>query len=331
MAPQLAEPTAPTTTVDMNDDDALLQRAADATRLLLAHAPLQSMKDLVHLWLSSGANLALGGALLGNTIDSIDLALTSMSTNANWHRRYAELLLRNSAQTLHSNSSLTLAEFCAQFTEHNIRWETLGLFALAVIRASYDVPYFAPLYSKDNGIYDLRKRCFRVANCALEIALSLDQLNDLQLVLQYENLIVHSYIAGDQSQCSSPSGLCQFLCTDETQAISIGDDLGMELRQSLLSGIIRPTVWSGMPLFFSKSCVALHSRESSPPIRIWPFSSVDLRGCHAISATFRSHRLLRVPATGLCLQTQVKSLPIGAQQLSPPMWLSHGGRRCVQA
>ncbi|RAH82460.1 hypothetical protein BO86DRAFT_83332 [Aspergillus japonicus CBS 114.51] len=199
VAQQSAGTTSPSTTVDMDDDDVLLQRAADATRLLLAHAPLQSMKDLVKLWLSSGASLALGGAWLVAAIDSIDLALTSISTNANWHRQYAELLLSNSAQSLHSDSFMTFAEFCAQFTEHNIRWETLGLFALAVIRASYDVSYFAPLYSKDNGPYDLRKRCFRVANCALEIALSLDQLNDLQLVLQYENLIVHSYIAGDQS------------------------------------------------------------------------------------------------------------------------------------
>ncbi|KAL3429967.1 hypothetical protein BDV09DRAFT_189681 [Aspergillus tetrazonus] len=41
--------------------------------------------------------------------------------------------------------------------------------------------------------------CTRVADSALEIALSLDCLNDLQLFLQYENWIVHTNVYGDHS------------------------------------------------------------------------------------------------------------------------------------
>lgn len=63
-----------------------------------------------------------------------------------------------------------------------------------------DITFFPPLYSNEETKHTLRRLCTRVGDYALEISLSLDCLNDLQLLLQYENFVVHSHVDGDQSK-----------------------------------------------------------------------------------------------------------------------------------
>ncbi|RFU75129.1 fungal specific transcription factor domain-containing [Trichoderma arundinaceum] len=73
------------------------------------------------------------------------------------------------------------------------------MFLAAACRAALDTSSFAPLYNSDEGRRGLIKALMYIGDCCLEICIALDCLNDLQLVLQYENLIVHSQVDGDQS------------------------------------------------------------------------------------------------------------------------------------
>lgn len=56
------------------------------------------------------------------------------------------------------------------------------------------------LYVTRKGNCNLRKLCTKLSNHALDIVWDLGCLNALQLVLQYENFIMHSYVDGDHSK-----------------------------------------------------------------------------------------------------------------------------------
>lgn len=156
------------------------------------------MKDLVMFWLAKGANLALAEPFVDQCAQSVSQLFTYHDDN--WHLVYARRLLQNSAQPLHFNDTSDLAGFSAQFLDHNSRWETLGIFFAAVTRATIDISFFPSLYTTEQEQYTLRRLCTKLCDFALEISLSLDCLNDLQLIMQYENFIVHSYVDGDQSR-----------------------------------------------------------------------------------------------------------------------------------
>ncbi|KAJ6447003.1 hypothetical protein O9K51_01778 [Purpureocillium lavendulum] len=66
-----------------------------------------------------------------------------------------------------------------------------------------DVPYFPFLYTTDSTKRDFRTILMQLISCALDICLSLDCLNDVQLIFQYENFIIHSFMNGDQSDVIS--------------------------------------------------------------------------------------------------------------------------------
>jgi hypothetical protein len=156
------------------------------------------MKDLIMFWLAKGANLALAEPFVNQCAQSVSQLFTYHDDN--WHLVYARRLLQNSAQPLHFNDTSDLAGFSAQFLDHNSRWETLGIFFAAVSRATIDIAFFPSLYTTEQDQYTLRRLCTKLCDFALEISLSLDCLNDLQLIMQYENFIVHSYVDGDQSK-----------------------------------------------------------------------------------------------------------------------------------
>ncbi|KAL7758401.1 hypothetical protein ACKLNR_012928 [Fusarium oxysporum f. sp. zingiberi] len=93
----------------------------------------------------------------------------------------------------------TVKEFFAQVLGENLRLEVLGIFLTAASRAAIDVPSFTPLYTSYQQKQALVKILTFTGDCCLESCLSLDCLNDLQLVFQYENLILHTQVDGDQS------------------------------------------------------------------------------------------------------------------------------------
>ncbi|KAL4962740.1 uncharacterized protein BDV14DRAFT_202560 [Aspergillus stella-maris] len=174
------------------EDMLLVQRAADALKQLL----------------STGANLSLTGGILQHCIaqgtnindTTITLPIPPASSPTDWHILNTKYLLANSSMPLQAtHHPSTFAGFCAPFSGSNFRWETMGILLSAVTRAALDTPVAPPLYMNQERRYALRTLCTRVADYALEVALSLDCLNDLQLFLQYENWIVQTHVYGDHS------------------------------------------------------------------------------------------------------------------------------------
>ncbi|CAI7677319.1 hypothetical protein N7533_006715 [Penicillium manginii] len=178
-------------------DNHLLLQGADVLKHLLTLYSLLSMKELVEFWLAKGTNLALAEPFVAQCAESVSQLFESHDES--WHLVYARRLLQNSARPLHFDASTDLAGFSSQFLDHYARWETLGIFFAAVSRATIDVPFFPALYTTEEQQYTLRRLATKLCDFALEISLSLDCLNDLQLIVQYENFIVHSYVDGDQS------------------------------------------------------------------------------------------------------------------------------------
>lgn len=92
------------------------------------------------------------------------------------------------------------------FLHEIFRWETLGIFFLAVSRASVDITLFPSLYMTMERRHTLRKLFTKLSDYALEICLSLDCL-DIQLALQYEIFIMHSFVNGDHSKFDTRDSL----------------------------------------------------------------------------------------------------------------------------
>ncbi|KAJ5601544.1 ATP adenylyltransferase C-terminal [Penicillium lagena] len=178
-------------------DNHLLSQGADILKQIVTSYPLTAMKDLVLFWLVKGANLALAEPFVAQCAESVSHLFTTQDEN--WNLVYARRLLQNTARPLVFDADSDLHSFSAQFLAHNSRWETIAIFFAAVSRATIDISFFPSLYATEEEQYPLRRLAMKLCDCALEISLSLDCLNDLQLIVQYENFIVHSYVDGDQS------------------------------------------------------------------------------------------------------------------------------------
>lgn len=155
---------------------------------------LNACAKLITQWLSSGVNLAIAGPLVMPCTEAVCLLFQSQSG-----AELASFLLRNSRERLTTDGTTSIATFYITYCQNNPGWATLGLFLVALCRAVQDTAYFSPLYTTRSSQRQLQKTFLRCADQCLEICLSLDCLNDLQLVLQYENFIAHSMIDGDQS------------------------------------------------------------------------------------------------------------------------------------
>lgn len=182
----------------LDNDDIALRQGATMIRLLLEEFPLGHLKHLVSFWIAKGISLAHAESLLESCIESMDEALNHGHPTGSC----MESLTRNSQNPLLFSRESTFNSFVAQFSDGNARLETLGIFLSAVVRATNDVPFFPPLYKTDEEKFRLRKLATRLSDHALEVCLSLDCLNDLQLAFQYENFIVHTFVDGDQSYSS---------------------------------------------------------------------------------------------------------------------------------
>ncbi|KAF4449670.1 Fungal transcriptional regulatory protein, N-terminal [Fusarium austroafricanum] len=170
---------------------------------LLESFSAAAFKNLVSFWRATGANLALAGPLIDLCLDALD-DLHSLSTQGRTdpYLSYVRLLLRNSSRPLPMQFPLTLDEFCSQSLGSNARLEILGLLICAVIRASSEIYPFPPLYLDGTRRQELLALAIKLTDAAVEAILSLDTLNDLQLVFQYENFISYSYVFGVQSYYS---------------------------------------------------------------------------------------------------------------------------------
>jgi hypothetical protein len=159
---------------------------------------------LVQSWISGGVNLALAGPLITTCAEVTQHIFSSYETNTpsgfTPARTISQTLFRNSSQPLNAGDRQDIADWCTVFGVHNARWEILGLFFAALATATMHTPKFEPLYRSHQAQRDLQKLAVRFSDRCLDISLSLDRLNDLQLLLQYENWISHSCLDGDQSK-----------------------------------------------------------------------------------------------------------------------------------
>lgn len=193
-------PASTTVTFVPSAAESLTKQGAEALRDAVTLFSLDALKQLVTFWRARGVNLALAEPFVEQCVGSMDVLVpgTSERNGAQYLER-ARHLLQNSQRPLVADRATSLPTYAAQFLGGNIRWETLGIFASSVARATIDVPFFPTLYTTEEKRRELRAWATRLSNVSLEVALSLDCLNDLQLVLQYENFILNSYVSGDQS------------------------------------------------------------------------------------------------------------------------------------
>ncbi|KAM3420494.1 hypothetical protein BST61_g3762 [Cercospora zeina] len=160
----------------------------------LKRLDLRECAELISQWIHHGVNLAIAGPLLVPAT----AAICSLFRDQNG-AELATFLFRGSRERLTADGAMSIASFCENFCRGDPGWATLGLFLVGLSRAVEDTAYYPALYSTRNGQRHLQRTALRCADQCLEICLSLDCLNDLQLLLQYENFIAHSMIDGDQS------------------------------------------------------------------------------------------------------------------------------------
>ncbi|KXH34928.1 hypothetical protein CSIM01_01964 [Colletotrichum simmondsii] len=202
--PSLASP------IDLVGNQVVMDKATHALSRL-EKMDISKVTPLVRSWLERGVNLPLAGPIVIECLCSLEhwrevLAPTTdtsgesgVSSSGITSAGYVATLLTNTLRPFAMSSHSTRQDFLAQMVGSNLRWETLGIFFVAAARAAYDTPYFPPLYTTNEQRRRLMQALTYIGDYCLETSLSLDCLNDLQLILQYENFIVHSHLDGDQS------------------------------------------------------------------------------------------------------------------------------------
>jgi hypothetical protein len=168
---------------------------------------VSELKALVEVWLSKDVNLPLAGPFVSSCAQAV-LDMVERSTSHNpqsvqsrtWVSERFDILLKNSLTPIVFRRDSSVADFVSQFYGDNVRWETLGIFSAAATRATLDLPFFPQLYSTEQERRKLIMTLTRITDRCLETCLGLDCLNDLQLILQYENAIIYSQVYGDQSK-----------------------------------------------------------------------------------------------------------------------------------
>lgn len=163
-------------------------------------------RALIGTWLGRGANLALAGKFTQQCAQTAEEFLKSSVEGTDHALEKSKLLFINSGKPLPTSPSTGLDTFSSRFTGREARWETLGIFFTAISRAANDIGNFEPLYQTRQERRRHQKLALRFSDSCLDVAISLDCLNDLQLVLQYENFILHSFVNGDQSKSLLPAG-----------------------------------------------------------------------------------------------------------------------------
>lgn len=210
--------------LELSVDDSSVSYRAKFIEELNQCGQILSCCRLVSAWNGKGINLALAGSLVGECAKTIEHIFDGFAGDYEGALRISRHLFSDSCRPLAMESTSTFEEFCTSFCQENTRWETIGLFFTAVSRATIDITCFDGLFNTEQQRLSVRKLATRFSDSCLDIALSLDCLNDLQLLLQYENFINHSFVDGDQSESTLPH-LC---CAQLTSQVTIrGEDWEM--------------------------------------------------------------------------------------------------------
>lgn len=156
---------------------------------------LTACKNLIDRWMAKGVNLAMAGQFVLPCVDTVYTLFEDRTRT-----ELASLLFRGSRGPLGADDEMTVETYCSLFCKDSPGWATLGIFFVALSRAAEDVDDFPALYKTRNDQHTFTRTILRYADQCVELCLSLDCLNTLQVLLQYENFIAHSMIHGDQSR-----------------------------------------------------------------------------------------------------------------------------------
>lgn len=179
----------------MPKDTAVVEKAIDALRQF-SPTELADLKSLIFVWLDQGTNLPLAEPFV---IPFSEVVVQAANACNDWVSEHAGPLTKNASRPLILHSNTSVEDFFSQLFGEALRWEVLGIFFSAASRAAIDTPSFPTLYTRAGQRWDLIRSVTYIGDCCLEACLAADCLNDLQLVLQYENCVIHSQVDGDQS------------------------------------------------------------------------------------------------------------------------------------
>jgi hypothetical protein len=171
----------------------------------LGQLDVHSLIRLLDTWTVTGANLALAQPFvqcsrvavlsLYESLASIGAIPQDQSSHLD---SLARILLANTQAQVDLNKESTIDDFVAYLGSH-LRWEVVGFFFTAVGRACMEIPSYISLFKNGEQRRRLAMTLTSLSDACLDACRSLGNLSDLQLVLQYENLILLSQVDGDQS------------------------------------------------------------------------------------------------------------------------------------
>ena len=174
------------------------KRAVWAIEQARAGLDYDSCGDLTTQWLNTGLNFALAGPLTASCAES---AVKKLHRGTYPAIQTCHELFVNSARPISAGPGSTLEAYCDNFCSvGNIRWETLGIFFTSLSRALNDLQNCGSPFHTREQRRRFQKLSLALADECLEAVMSLDCLNDLQLIFQYELFNAHSVADGDQSK-----------------------------------------------------------------------------------------------------------------------------------
>lgn len=166
----------------------------------LVDLDITNLVQLVGFWQATGASLPLAENFVSHSSCAVANFVSSHASEpGGWASRNTELLFTNTQRPVIVHRDTRVTDYLSQMYDDNMRWESIGFFLAAACRAAFDIPFYPSLFTDDVQRRKLIRKLARLGDECLEVCLSLDCLNDLQLVLQYENFIVNSQVYGDQS------------------------------------------------------------------------------------------------------------------------------------
>lgn len=207
--------------------EANVTRGAGLIKQIEATVCIESCCNLISAWTARGSSLPLAGPFLEHCISTMRTLFPNQGQTPVLSTELSRNLFLNTSRSIDTARSTTLHDFQEQFGHQRCRWETLGFFFTAASRAAIEMAKFE---SSSQEFRDLQRLGMNLSDLSLDIALSLDCLNDLQLVLQYENWILHSFVDGDQSKIPKvPKFIDPALTNFRGKAITHGNDSEMLL------------------------------------------------------------------------------------------------------
>lgn len=159
-----------------------------------------SFKNLINFWLEKRIVLALGGPFVETCTQTLQQLLAGKLFDGTSLAAISQKISENSARPLEVPSTSALKDLHNECSNTNVRWETLALALIVAGRATTDISFFPPLYTCRPELRVFQQSVTDLSDKCLEIALSFDSLNDIQLICQYESFILHSVVDGDQSK-----------------------------------------------------------------------------------------------------------------------------------